>query len=85
MCSRIPTRRNKSTTFYDIGAAEFQFLSKNRSTIEARIWYQKDKNEKNEDTTIISNSDMLLIDTLTLEDRKGNKYVNASYLKLINL
>ncbi|XP_060829705.1 pancreatic triacylglycerol lipase-like [Bombus pascuorum] len=70
----IPTRRNKSTTFYDIGAAEFQFLSKNRSTIEAHIWYQTDKDEKNEDATIISNSNMLLIDALTLEDRKGNKW-----------
>lgn len=72
-------------TFYNIGAAKFQSLLKDRSTIKARIWYQKDKNEKNEDPVkTITNTDILLIDKVTLEDRKGNRYIKMyNFLKLI--
>lgn len=71
---RILTRKNKGMTFYNIAAAKFQSLL-DRSTIKARIWYQKDKNEKNEDPVKTINTDILLIDKVTLEDRKGNRYI----------
>lgn len=81
---RILTRKNKGMTFYNIAAAKFQSLLKDRSTIKARIWYQKDKNEKNEDPVKTINTDILLIDKVTLEDRKGNRYIKMfNFLKLI--
>ena len=61
---------------YNIAAAEYQLLSKDQPTIEARIWYQPDQNE-NDNTAVILTPDILLIDKVTLEDRKGNKYVIA--------
>lgn len=76
-CSRVSAQRSKSTILYDIAAAEYQLLSKDQSTIKARIWYQPNQNEKNDNATVILTSNILLIDKIILEDRKGNKYVNA--------
>ncbi|XP_016910010.1 pancreatic triacylglycerol lipase-like isoform X2 [Apis cerana] len=81
----ILTRKNKGMTFYNIAAAKFQSLLKDRSTIKARIWYQKDKNEKNEDPVKTINTDILLIDKVTLEDRKGNRWEYCSRNTVINL
>ncbi|XP_043528007.1 uncharacterized protein LOC122538199 [Frieseomelitta varia] len=82
---KISAGRNKSTVLYNIAAAEYQLLSKDQPTIEARIWYQPDQNEENDNATVILTSDILLIDKVTLEDRKGNKWEHCTQSIAVNL
>ncbi|XP_076757152.1 pancreatic triacylglycerol lipase isoform X1 [Xylocopa sonorina] len=69
----ISNRGNKQSTFYNIAAMKYQLLSNEQSTIKARIWYERNKNEE-KDVIKITNSDTLLVDKIIVEDRKGNKW-----------
>ncbi|KAK9298987.1 hypothetical protein QLX08_007896 [Tetragonisca angustula] len=82
---KISAGRSKSTVLYNIAAAEYQLLSKDQPTIEARIWYQPDQNEENDNTAVILTPDILLIDKVTLEDRKGNKWEHCTQNIAVNL
>ncbi|CAK9817776.1 Pancreatic triacylglycerol lipase [Anthophora plagiata] len=81
----ISNRRNKPTTFYNIAAAKYQLSLNNQTTMNATIWYEKSKDEDNEETIRKPMSDALFMNKIVIEDRKGNKWEYCSPNTAVNL
>ncbi|XP_076303679.1 pancreatic triacylglycerol lipase [Lasioglossum baleicum] len=68
-------RKLNRMTYYNIAAAiRYQSRPDNQSTIIAQVWYQNRVDEAEDGLKTVHYSDKLLIDKLTLEDRKGNRW-----------
>ncbi|XP_020285308.1 pancreatic triacylglycerol lipase-like isoform X2 [Pseudomyrmex gracilis] len=69
------TRRNEWMTFYNIAAAEFDALDANTTAITGIVSYQRNTNDKTEeDAAQDVDTDVILLDKLALEDRKGHRW-----------
>ncbi|XP_015430886.1 PREDICTED: pancreatic triacylglycerol lipase-like [Dufourea novaeangliae] len=66
--------RNNRMTFYNIAALGYQSFADNPETIEARVWYQSVMDKTQNDSRKHAYSDMLFVNKLALEDRKGNRW-----------
>lgn len=60
-------------TFYNIAAAEFDTLYKNTSTITGIVSYQRNDNKTEGDSTPKPETNVIVFDKLTVEDRKGHR------------
>lgn len=72
--SRLPKRRNEWMVFYNIAAMEFDALSGNTAAITGTVSYRRIGNNNTEENAAQEpDTDVILFDKLTLEDRKGHK------------
>lgn len=69
----MPKQRNERMTFYNIAAAEFDTLFEDTPTITGIVSYQRDGNKTEGDNTRNSETDVIFLDKLTVEDRKGHR------------
>lgn len=59
--------------FYNIAAAEFDTLLEDTPTITGIVSYQRKDNKTEEDNTPNPETDVILFNKLTIEDRKGHR------------
>lgn len=59
--------------FYNIAAAEFDTLFEDTPTITGIISYQREGNKTEGDDTQNPETDVILFNKLTIEDRKGHR------------
>lgn len=64
-------RNNAQPVFYDIKAADYETYSTNVTTIVTSVRFEPIVSEDTQETEY---ANTLLIDKITLEDRKGNRY-----------
>lgn len=69
----MPKQKNERMTFYNIAAAEFGTLFEDIPTITGIVSYQHNGNKTEGDNTPNPETDVILFDKLTVEDRKGHR------------
>lgn len=69
--SSLNNRNNAQPTFYDIKAVDYDTYSTNVTTIITSVRFEPIVSE---DTPESEYSNTLLVDKVSLEDRKGNRY-----------
>lgn len=62
-------------TFYNIAAVEHQSSPNNQSTIQTLVWYRSFIDEAQKSSNKIPFLDTLFVNSLVVEDRKGNRHV----------
>ncbi|XP_012536398.1 pancreatic lipase-related protein 2 [Monomorium pharaonis] len=75
---------NEQMTFYNIAAVDFDTLTEDTASITGIISYQSTANGTEGETTQPPDSDMILFDKLTLEDRKGHRWEYCRTKTVIN-
>ncbi|XP_034946054.1 pancreatic lipase-related protein 2-like isoform X2 [Chelonus insularis] len=81
----LKNRFNKPSMFYNIAAAKFNSITAETTSIEALVWYQPTTREQEEASTQRSRQEVLVIDKLSIEDRKENRWEFCSNNFSINL
>lgn len=66
-------QRNERIMFYNIAAAEIDTLFEDTPTITGIVSYQRNDNKTEGDSTSNPETDVILFNKLTIEDRKGHR------------
>ncbi|KAM0733961.1 Pancreatic triacylglycerol lipase [Formica fusca] len=70
----LSKQRNERIIFYNIAAAEIDTLFEDTPTITGIVSYQRNDNKTEGDSTSNPETDVILFNKLTIEDRKGHRW-----------